>query len=93
MIFDLDDGTVGGLTESVLHDLHYLESGAAELVLHLNQSKLELISDDMFSRKVMLDEAPSLRYVSCSQATLFGSLIGGQECIDHTIAEKVDMLE
>ena len=91
-IFYLDDGTVGGSTESVLHDLHYLESGAAELGLHLNQSKSELICDDMFSRNVMLDDAPSLCYVSCSQATLLGSPIGGLECIDHTI-EKVDMLE
>ena len=33
----------------------------------------------------MLDEAPTLRYVSCSQATLLGSPIGGQECFDHTI--------
>ena len=89
----LSDGTVGGSTESVLHDLHYLESGAAELGLHLNQSKSELICDDMFSRNVMLDDAPSLRYVSCSQATLLGSPIGGLECIDHTIEEKVDMLE
>ena len=92
-IFYLDDGTFGGSTESVLHDLHYLESGAAELGLHLNQSKSELICDDMFSRNVMLDDAPSLRYVSCSQATLLGSPIGGLECIDHTIEEKVDMLE
>ena len=92
-IFYLDDGTVGGSTESVLHDLHFLESGVAELGLQLNQSKSELICDDMFVRKVMLDEAPSLSFVSCSQATLLGSPIGGQECIDHTIAEKVDMLE
>ena len=89
----LDDGTVGGSTETVLHNLHHLESGVAELGLHLNQSKSELICDDMFSRKVMLDDAPSLCYVSCSQATLLGSPIGGQECIDHTISEKVDMLE
>ena len=48
---------VGGSTESVLHDLHHLESGAAELGLHLNQSKSELICDDMFSRKMVLNEA------------------------------------
>ena len=36
---------------------------------------------------------PSLCYVSCSEATLLGSPIGGLECIDHTIEEKVDMLE
>ena len=54
-IFYLDDGMVGGSTETVLHDFHYLESGVAELGIHLNQSKLELICDDMFSRKVMLD--------------------------------------
>ena len=77
----------------MLHDLHYLESGVAELGLHLNQSKSELICDDMFSRNVMLDDAPSLRYVSCSQATLLGSPIGGLECIGHTIEEKIDMLE
>ena len=39
----LDDGTVGGSTETVLHDVHHLESGPAELGLHLNQSKSELI--------------------------------------------------
>ena len=50
-IFYLDDGTVGGSTWTVLHDLHHLESGAAELGLHLNQSKSELICEYMFSRK------------------------------------------
>ena len=77
----------------MLHDLHYLESEAAELGLHLNQSKSALICDDMSSRNVMLDDAPSLRYVSCSQATLLGSPIGGLACIDHTFEEKIDMLE
>ena len=67
----------------------YLESMPSNHV----QSKSELICDDMFSRNVMLDDAPSLRYVSCSQGTLLGSPIGGLECIDHTIEEKVDMLE
>ena len=32
---------------------------AAELGLHLNQSKSELICDDMFSRNVMLNDAPA----------------------------------
>ena len=48
-IFYLDDGMVGGSTEIVQHNLHYLESGADELGLHFNQSKSELICDDMFS--------------------------------------------
>ena len=37
--------------------------------------------------------APSICHVSWLQATLLGSPIGGQECIDHIIAEKIDMLE
>ena len=40
----------------------------------------------------MLCEAPGLRVVSCSQATLLGSPIGSAVCVDNSIKSKVEVL-
>ncbi len=41
-VFYLDDGTLGGGLEEVLHDLHIVEEEAAVLGLQLNRRKTEL---------------------------------------------------
>ena len=45
-IFYLDDCTLGGTVETVLHDLQVVEQEAGQLGLHLNQSKSEVIAKD-----------------------------------------------
>ena len=76
-VFYLDDGTLGGSAESVLHDLQLVEREAAELGLQLNCSKSELICRDSSSRDAILSEAPGLLITSCDQAMLLGTPLGG----------------
>ena len=45
-LFYLDDGTLGGNLEDVLHDFHLVEKEAADVGLHLNCSKSELLCED-----------------------------------------------
>ena len=92
-VFYLDDGTLGGSAESVLHDLQLVEREAAELGLQLNCSKSELICCDSSSRDAILSEAPGLLITSCDQAMLLGSPLGGLEGIGYAIKQKADKLE
>ena len=92
-VFYLDDGTLGGSAESVLHDLQLVEREAAELGLQLNCSKSELICCDSLSRDAILSEAPGLLITSCDQAMLLGTPLGGLEGIGYSIKQKADKLE
>ena len=92
-VFYLDNGTLGGPWEEVLADLTFVEEEAAKLGLHLNHSKSELICDDIPTREAMLLRAPGLQTLSCSQATLLITPIGGIECIDDTIRRKIKALK
>ena len=92
-VFYLDDGTMGGSVEEVLHDLSFVERSALDLGLHLNHDKLELICADMATRDVMLSIAPCLRLVDPHDATLLGSPIGSADRVDSTIRVKKEALE
>ena len=92
-VFYLDDGSLGGPVQDVLSDLRLVEEEAAKLGLQLNYSKSELICDDPSSRDEMLLEAPSLRCVSCAQATLLGTPIGDITSVDDSVQEKVEVLK
>ena len=91
-ILYLDDCTLGGTVESVLHDLQTVEQEARQLGLQLNHSKSEVISEDRNTIAAVLEVAPDLCPVSPEQATLLGSPIGGQKGIDESINEKVEAL-
>ena len=56
-IFYLDDGSVEGNVDDVLHDLHLIIEEAAKVDLKLNLMKTELITDNRVRRAVQL--APS----------------------------------
>ena len=92
-VFYLDDGSLGGPVQDVLSDLRLVEEEAAKLGLQLNYSKSELICDDPSSRDEMLLEVPSLRCVSCAQATLLGTPIGDITSVDDSVQEKVEVLK
>ena len=87
-IFYLDDCTLGGTGETVLHDLQLVEQEAGQLGLNLNHSKSEVITKDCNTTAAMLEVAPDLCPVSTERATLLGSPIGGQEGMDKSIHEK-----
>ena len=89
----MDDGTLGGAVEDVLHDLQSVAEEAAGLGLQLNHSKSEIISSDTSARVAMIKAFPDLCPVNPEIAHLLGSPIGGEEGIDSSISEKVQALE
>ena len=93
VLFYLGDGTIAGSLQDVLADLRMIELEASKLGLELNHSKSELICDQPSVREAMLSEVPGLRTISCSQATLLGSLISDIECINTYILTKIDLLK
>ena len=91
--FYLDDGTLGGSVEEVLQDLAFVERAAAELGLHLNHDKSELICTNSSTREAVLSVAPRLRPVDSGAATLLGSPIGSATEVDNTIRSKREFLK
>ena len=91
-VFYLDDGTLGGSVEEVLHDLSFVERSALDLGLHLNHDKSELICADTATRDAVLSVAPRLRPVDPHDATLLGSPIGSTDRVDSTIRAKKEAL-
>ena len=86
-MFYLDDGTLGG----PVHDFKLVEE-AASLGLQLNRSKTEVVCDNVKVCDAMLCEAPGLRIVNCSVATLLSSPVCSAECIDNMLMSKVEVL-
>ena len=58
VIFYLDDGTLGGGVEDVLHDLQTVAEEAARLGLQLNHSNSEVICNDPSARAAIEASAP-----------------------------------
>ena len=56
-MFYLDDGTLSGSVEDVLSHFRLIEEVAVELGLSLNQSKTELICNDLASREAFFSES------------------------------------
>lgn len=92
-LFYLDDGTLGGCKEDVLHDLAVVEQEGAELGLHLNHQKSEVISTDDVSREAVLSSLLGAQVVEPANATLLGSPIGDGSSISSTLREKIWLLE
>ena len=89
----MDEGTIGGSADDVLHDLQLVEEEAGLVGLQLNCKKTELICDDPSVCSFMLSAASELKVVSRNQATLLGTPLGDTELIDITISMKVDKLK
>jgi hypothetical protein len=92
-VFYLDDGSIGGSVEDVLHDFRVVEEVAADLGLSLNRKKTELICDEDTTCEAFLSEVPGLQVVCRSQASLLGSPIGNIDCLDSIIQQKVAQLQ
>ena len=78
--------------EVELHDLDIVVSGGAELSLHLNHHKSEIICSDHVSRGTLLCALP-FACVTYPEATLLGSPIGDISSISAMIQEKIGMLK
>ena len=59
-MFYLDDGSLGGNKEDVIHDIKNIEVEAEALGLILNRKKTELICKDPISRRFVLGALPGV---------------------------------
>ena len=91
-LFYLDDGALGDKVEDVLHDLGMIVSEGAELSLHVNHHKSEIICSDHVSRGTLLCALPNTCMTDLEKATLLGSPIGDTSCSSAMIQEKIGML-
>ena len=94
-LFYLDEVLLeaGGAVEDVLHDLDLIVSEGAELCLHLNRHKSEIICPDHISRGTLLFALPNACVTDLEKATLLGSPIGNISCISDMIQEKIRTLK
>ena len=76
-VFYLDDGTLEGNKEDVIHDIKKIDVKAEALGLMLNRKKTELICKDPTSRGFVLGALPGVCIISPEDANLLGSPIGG----------------
>ena len=74
-VFYLDHGTIGRAKAEVLQNFQSIECQAAQLGLHLNCTKTELICKDP-AGSLLLEVAPDLGKVNPEEAFLLGSPIG-----------------
>ena len=88
----LDDVTLGGDREAVLHDLKIFERVAADLGLLLNQHKSEVICEARSTREHILSTIPGASVIASSDVCLLGSPIGDIESVSSSIAEKIHLL-
>lgn len=87
----LDDVTLGGDPEDLLHDIEVMKD-AAKLGLLLNSEKCEIICSDVSARSTILASLPGAQLVPTSQAQLLGSPIGDDSCVSAVLTSKVGAL-
>ena len=87
----LDDVSVGGPVEDVLHDLDIIKS-AEELGLSLNNSKSEIICHDVTTWETLTRALPGAVVVNPESACLLGSPLGNVSSIDICLDDKIQAL-
>ena len=88
----LDDITLGGPMEEILHDLEVIES-FAEIGLILNNQKSEIICNNPVTRGTIIMALPVACVVEPSRATPLGSPIRNTCCISDVLKDKINALE
>ena len=92
-LFYLDDGTLGGSSIEVRHDLQSLEASSRELGLVLNRGKTEIVCSDPITVSSLQSISPDFRCVAPSEACLLGSPIGDFASVNRTLQAKFDALK
>ena len=77
---------------SVLQDLEVVRE-AEQIGLKLNLSKCEIITQDHTTLGTILSSIPGAQVVDPANATLLGSPLGNDKCVDGAIMEKVAALK
>lgn len=83
----LDDVTLGGELDDLIHDLDVMRD-AAELGLGLNPGKCEIISHNMNTHSTLLVSLPGVLLLPPSKAQLLGSLLGDDASISEVLSHK-----
>ena len=92
-IWYLDDGTLGGSQEELLCALETIQQEGAQLGLHLNVHKCELICHNPSSMQSILSSFPDLKIVDPSCATLLGSPLVNATALRSCLETKVHQLK
>ena len=82
IVFYLNDGTLGGNKENVVHNVKNIEVEVEALGHMLNRKKSELICKDPISRRFVLSVLPGIYIINPEDANLLGSPIGGLQSVD-----------
>ena len=92
-VFYLDEGTIGGCVEDVIHELQLVEEEAGIVGLPLNHRKTDPICNDPNACEAVLSAVSELQVITYGQATLLGAPIGTVGLIDTTISPKIEKLK
>ena len=92
-LFYLDDGSLGGVSTDIIHDVEVIKREAIKVGLVLNPSKSEVIGTDPITVEAIQSSLPGVHVVDVAQATLLGSPIGDITSISTTITAKTVMLK
>ena len=87
----LDDVTLGGDREEVLHDFKIFEREAADLGLLLNQHKSEVICEARSTREYILSSIPGASVIASSDACLLGSPVGDIDSVSMQLHHREDL--
>ena len=87
----LDDVSLGGSVEDVLHDLDIIKA-AEELGLSLNNSKSEIICHNATTRETLITALPGALVVIQESVCLLGSPLRDVSSIDTCLHDKIQAL-
>ena len=90
-IMYLDDISLGGSCEDILHDLEVIRE-AEEIGLMLNIGKSEIICHDHSTRGTIITKMPGAQVVDPANATLLGSPLGDVPSITVALESKIEAL-
>ena len=91
-VWYLDDGTIGGPAEDVMHDLELVGRECAFLGLQLNELKSEVICYGSATKDSILPSIPGAQVTDPASASLLGFPIGDTSSLSDAISGKTQLL-
>jgi hypothetical protein len=88
-IWFMDDGTLGGDVDVLVHDYETVRRVGKKLGLMLNEQKCELITDDPDVITRFRSVAPTILHISTCDATLLGAPIGSEAGVETMLSRKI----
>ena len=92
VVFYLDDDTLRGNKEDIIHDIKNIEVETEALGLMRNRKKTEFICKDPTSREFVLGALPGVCIINPEDANLLGSPIGALQSVDACLKDKIELL-